>query len=487
MIEEAPLQLYLLALIFSPNPSEVKKRNRKQIPSWVLNEPNVPDDRKRLPGGLSIAHSSIIHSFAISLDSSLVATANGDCRVHIWDATSGMERSILEGNPDGVARVCFSPEGCLVAAFAQNCVSVWNIEAAFDATIQPEYQFHFKRQGSGKTFSHNPACAISPCGNLVAVVDCPHNIWVWDLKVKQSVKYHFQIESERSISGVYFSSDGLVLICVTFRSMNSCPKETLDAWCTSTGINVSTDGTSLGEFSRGIMPGTRDPSKLPTSLWASGGAHLIFFDRFPDEGVVFTSLDDGASFETSFSSADVYLLASFGGSEITLLVGKPFKKVSLKSDSSKVKCFEFSPNGKHLISTNSSNELRIWNMEGLGSKPTRFVEMYDGFREMSAKLGRSMRMMRRPPLHLQGQKVSHRFEVWIRSPDGTLLATGSWRGPTITIWDMKTGEEKFRLNGFTGPSSMQFSESSNLFAVMDKSIVHFWEMLHIGFVACITQ
>ncbi|CAG8172733.1 unnamed protein product [Penicillium salamii] len=465
MIEEAPLQLYLSALIFSPNSSEVKKRNRKEIPNWVLIEPHVPDDRKKLPGGLSIAHSSVIHSFAVSPDSSLVATACGDCMVHIWDAKSGMERLKLEGNPDGVARVCFSPDGCLVAALAQSCVSVWNIEGAFGVTIQPECQFHFNRQGSGTASPHHPACAISPCGNLVAVIDYPHDIWVWDMRVKQSVKYHFQVEAQRPITGVYFSFDGSLLICVTIWSEKTYPKETLDAWSTSTGIN----------FSHGIMSGTRDPSKLPTSLWSSGGAHLIFFDRFPDEGVVLISLGDDASIKTSFASAAVWLRAFISGSEVALLMGEQSKRVYLKTDSSQVKSIEFSPNGRHLITTNSSDELRIWNMEGLGSKPSRFVEMYDGFREIGARLSRSMRRMTRAPLHLQDQKSSYRFEVWIRSCDGSLLATGSWRGSTITIWDMRTGEEKFRLSGFTNPSFMQFSESGNIFTLMDKSSVHFWE------------
>ncbi|CAG8929648.1 unnamed protein product [Penicillium salamii] len=464
MIEEAPLQLYLSALIFSPNSSEVKKKNRKEIPSWILNEPNVPDNRKRLPGGLSIAHSSVIHSFAVSPDSSLVATACGDCMVHIWDTTSGMERSTLEGNPDGVARVCFSPDGCLVAAFAQNCVSVWNIQTAFDATIQPECRFHFNRQGSGTASSHHPACAFSPCGNLVAVIDYPHDIWVWDMRAKQSVKYHFQSEAQRPITGVYFSYDGSFLICVKFWSEETYPRETLDAWSTLTGINVSTDGTSLGEF-----------SKSPFSLWTSGGAHLVFLDRWPDEGVVSISLGYATSLRTSFASAAVYLGASIRGSEVSLSMGERFKRVTLKSDSSEVKSIQFSPNGKHLVTTNSSNELRIWNMEGLGSKSSRLVEMYDVFRGVGTILSRSMRRMREDPLYFQAQKLSHRFEVWIRSPDGSLLATGFLRGSTITIWDMKTGEMKFRLNGLTSPSLMQFSESGNLFAVTEKCIVHFWE------------
>lgn len=475
MIEEAPLQLYLSALIFSPNSSEVKKKNRKEIPSWILNEPNVPENRKRLPGGLSIAHSSVIHSFAVSPDSSLVATACGDCMVHIWDATSGMKRSTLEGNPDGLARVCFSPDGCLVAAFAQNCVSVWNIKAATDATIQPECQFHFNRQGSATASSHHPACAISPCGNLVAVIDYPHDIWVWDMRAKQSVKYQFQIEAQRPITGVYFSYDGSLLICVTFWSEKLY--ETLDAWSISTGINVSNDGASLGEFSQAIMPETRDLSKPPRLLETSGGAHLVFLDGFPDEseGVVFIPLFNDASFKTSFVSDAVGLHASLEGSKVYLLMGEQFKKVTLQSDSSEFKSIQFSPNGKHLITINSSDELTIWNMEGLESKPSRLLEIYDVFRGVGTRLSRSMRRIRGAPLYSQGQKLSHRIEVWIRSPDGSLLATDSPRGSNITIWDMKTGEMKFRLNGLTSASLMQFSESGNLFAVIDKSIVHFWE------------
>lgn len=170
MIEEAPLQLYISALIFTPISSEVRERYRKEMPSWILNEPQTPDDRGKSPGGFSIAHSSAIHSVAISPDSSLVATACGDCMVHIWDVRSGMQKSTLEGNPDGVASVCFSPNGCLVAAFAQNIVFVWNIESTLGARSQPECQFRFKRQGSETASSQHPKCAISPCGNLVTLI-----------------------------------------------------------------------------------------------------------------------------------------------------------------------------------------------------------------------------------------------------------------------------------------------------------------------------
>lgn len=460
MIEEAPLQLYVSALIFSPNSSEVRKRYRREMPSWILNEPRAPYNRKRSLRGLSIAHHSAIHSVAISPDGTLVATACGDCMIYIWDLASGIERLRLEGSPDGVANVCFSPDRCLVAAFSQNCVSTWNIEAAFDAIIQPDCQFRFERQGSGTASSRHPKCAISLCGNLVTVVDYPHDVWVWDMKAKQVVKHHFQVESQRFITGVFFSSDDSLLICVTVPSDKSEPNEILHAWRTSTGVGVPTD-------SLGITPWSKH-------LFSFGGAHLIITGATPIRNIVAIRIDEGDSIRATFVSADgEFLEAGANGSEITLWVRSRQKMAYLKHGSSEIKSIEFSPNGKYLISANSFDELRIWNIEAFWSKPSRFGFFWEAFTKFSGAKQLRRKLFLNPD---EGEILSSWVvDVWIRSRDGSLLATRPRNGRIVTIWDMKTGAEKFRLNVGKHTSDLRFSESGNVFTVRQKSSVEFWQ------------
>lgn len=473
MIEEAPLQLYVSALIFSPNSSEVRKNNRKEIPSWILNEPCVPDNRSKSPHGVSIAHSSGIQSVAISPDSILVATACGDCMIHIWDAITGAERLRLEGNPDGVASVCFSPNGCLVASFAQNCVSVWNIEAALGTKCQPECQFRFNRQGSGKVPSPHPICALSPNGNLVTVVDQPNHIWVWDMRVKQSVKYHFQTQSLfRPITGVYFSSDGSLLICITVLPENPNGSETLHSWDTSTGIKVSTEKSVVKGPLLGIMPGTRYITISPRV--SNSGARLVLRDArtgLDDMGI---PLGPDQPIKALCRPADGrFLLASLVGHGIIVWVlGEHKKETFLIKDSHNIKTIDFSPNGKYLISATSSNGVIIWNIEGFESKPSRLMEIYQGLLERGTNWGRLMSMT----LNVNRTKaIEDQFGMWVRCHDGSLLATGALQGSTITIWDTKTGEEKFRLNAPDFLHDPEFSQSGNVFAAVGESGVHFWE------------
>ncbi|KAF4764819.1 hypothetical protein HAV15_003860 [Penicillium sp. str.  len=71
--------------------------------------------------------------------------------------------------------------------------------------------------------------------------------------------------------------------------------------------------------------------------------------------------------------------------------------------------------------------------------------------------------------------IEDQFGMWVRCHDGSLLATGALQGSTITIWDTKTGEEKFRLNAPDFLHDPEFSQSGNVFAAVGESGVHFWE------------
>lgn len=482
MIEETPLQLYVSALVFSPRSSEVKKRNRGEMPSWILNEFPGPGDwsSSESSRSLSIAHSSKIYSFAISPDSTLVATACGDRMIHIWDVMNGIERFRLEGNPDGVASVCFSPNMCLVASSAENLVSIWNIQAALGARHQPEFQLCFTRQGVDPKSSNHPMCAISSSGNVLTAVDYPNDIWVWDMAAKQSPKYHFQVESPRKIIGVYFSSDGSLLIAITV--LSDWPwwgekGEIVDAWHISTGIKVSTEKSAPEGPFLGILSGTRYMTVPPIQF--SNRRRLTLRDartglnerksHIPG----FAKLGDWTPSKALCRPGDgKFLLASRMGPSIILgMLGD--KNVTLLEIETDVERFNVSPDGKHIVSNNSSNEVRVRNIEGIFSKSPLPMKMHRCLQNVGSQWGRLMRRILNTNQFTSGDLGPF---GWTICADGSLLATDGNRNSPIIIWDTKRGEEKFCLNlPKTRRRMAKFSASGNVVGVLDSSSIHLWE------------
>lgn len=429
IIEEAPLQIYVSGLIFSPKSSELRKQSCKEAPSWILKEPRKPDNWSESYRGLSIARSSVIHSVAISPDSRLVATACGDRMVHIWDATSGTRRFKLEGNLSGWASVCFSPNGRLVASSSQNRLSVWNIQSSFGARSQPDFQLRFRRLGFWTGPATHQICAFSSEENLVAVADIPRDILVWDIKAKESPKYHFQVERGTRITGIYFSSDGSLLISIIATKERGQFNEILHAWNALTGVKVSSTRITPKEFWLGSMPGTRYITISPPV--STEGPCLVLRDARDGSDGMRVPLGPNSPTKAICRPADRKLiLASFKQYAIFLwMLGESCAPTVLKSDSI-IKSITFSPNGKLLISVNESNELKIWNIEEFGSKPSRLMEIYQGLQGIRANWGRQSKIDLKKK---QSQVPSCGFDVWVRSPDGSLLATGAYQGPTVVI------------------------------------------------------
>src|SRR5437762_11407368 len=101
MIENAPLQAYASALVFSPARSLVRDRFKAEEPNWITTKPAMEADWNACLQTLE-GHSNPVNSVAFSAEGNHLASGSGDCTVKIWDAATGKCLQTLDGHSNWV-------------------------------------------------------------------------------------------------------------------------------------------------------------------------------------------------------------------------------------------------------------------------------------------------------------------------------------------------------------------------------------------------
>ena len=133
-IEEAPLQVYVSALVFSPMSSLIRKLFEKEAPSWISIKPPMTENWSACLQTLE-GHSGSVTSVTFSHDSTRLASASDDKTVKVWDAVSGACLQTLQGHSSYVMSVAFSHNSTRLASASEDkTVKVW--DAASGACLQ---------------------------------------------------------------------------------------------------------------------------------------------------------------------------------------------------------------------------------------------------------------------------------------------------------------------------------------------------------------
>jgi len=126
LIEQAPLQTYISALLFTPVGSIIRRMFAKEEPSWVLTKPVVEKVWSRCLQTFE-GHSDSVCSVAFSPDGSRIVSGSGDTTIRIWDARSGKEVQKLEGHSSWVCSVAFSPDGSRIVSGSRDAtIRIWD-------------------------------------------------------------------------------------------------------------------------------------------------------------------------------------------------------------------------------------------------------------------------------------------------------------------------------------------------------------------------
>ena len=127
-IENAPLQAYTSALLFSPINSLVRREFSREEPIWASLKPIVETSWRPCMQTLE-GHSSSVRSVTFSGDGQHIVSESSDSTVKVWDTQAGGCAQTLDGHSDWVLSVVFSPDGQhIVSGSGDSTIKIWDMQ-----------------------------------------------------------------------------------------------------------------------------------------------------------------------------------------------------------------------------------------------------------------------------------------------------------------------------------------------------------------------
>jgi WD40 repeat protein len=339
-------------VVLSPNKAYLAATTRQNSGDMVVHVWDLAAKRQLA----LLPHDSSVDEMVFNAANRLLATADGQTTVRLWDPSSAQPELVRILPGEWPRRVALSPDGQLVAAaiYDSNTARLWDVTTgkAFLALLHPK---------------RVDAMAFSPDGAHLVTSSADMIVRLWEVATGREL---LQFNHESAVYGIAFSLDGSLIATRTAAG-------TVHLWEVTSGKErqVARDGfTNTLAFSpdgrflvtaEGRREMTRDKENmfqeshvglLAARQWdvATGQEMARFLHSYLVDRVLFSP--DGALVATdmSLSRTDaVHLWEVTTGKLVARLVASP--------DGDPIDARAFSPGGKYLATT-IDKEVWIWNV-----------------------------------------------------------------------------------------------------------------------------
>ncbi|KST65375.1 nSTAND1 domain-containing NTPase [Mastigocoleus testarum] len=404
-------------------------------------------------------HSGEVSSISFSPNSKIIASGSVDQTIKLWNPNTGEVIKTLTGDSHRIGSVSFSPNGKIVASGSQNgTIQLWDPNTGRNIRT-------IKRHSHPVT-----SLSFSPNGKILASGSTDNNIKLWNSNTGENIQ--ILGGHSRSVTTLSFSPDSKTIV-------SGSKDKTVKLWDTSTGkqirslrghhrtitsVNFSSDG-------KNIISASRDGSVKLRDVESGGRKENIKLHSSSINDIDYSS--DGKIIASASCDRTVRLWNSSTGKEIRTL-----------KHASGVNTVNFSPNGKMIASGTDDGSVTIWNRDGTikiwnllipeqikndKSQATRVrtLEFSPDSETIAFNSNentiRVWNLSTRREIHiLKGHSGEVRSLSF--SPDGKILASGAVDN-TIKLWDTHTGKEIKTLRGHSDKViSVSFSPDGNIIA-----------------------
>ncbi|MCO5192392.1 MAG: protein kinase [Anaerolineae bacterium] len=390
-----------------------------------------------------------VSQFVLSPDWSRIAIGYLDGTASLWSTDTGEKIADLNGHISRVG-VAFSRDSQRLSSVDEQTAKVWDAATG-------EEQLSFPHSGWPLS---SATTALSPDGNLLAIVVNTREIGIWDLEAVSNnptdpARLTTLTGGHTLVPlGMNFSADGTKLV-------SGSRDQTARIWDPITGeeLLVLPGGTSnvlTADFSSDmtqILTGSQDGTVKLWDITSSGAEQLDSVPLVPDAGAI------------ALNPEETHLAVETGDGKV-LIWDLRSKQIllTIEGHMEGIRDIEYSPDGRKIVTSSPDRTAIIWNatsgeplltLEGHGERISGFTWQgivgvdysSDGRKLATAGRDGTARIWdgETGTELLKLEHASALFDVKF-SPDDRLLATASDEpDATLVLWDAVTGEKLFTL------------------------------------------
>jgi WD40 repeat protein len=460
-----------VSLAFTPDSGMVFAKSGEEIAWW-----NVASGERL--GSLEVGQGAEVAFF---LDGARLAAVSNDRRIELRDLERGERLRVLEGHNDRVSGLAFSPDGSLLAAVTVRGgkLWLWDVRSGDPLDIAGELRvassLAFSHDGTtlavkydgaihlwdvrtwvhlqtlevggytGVAYTGVESLAFSPDGSLLAAACDDGMVRLWDVRTGALLR-----TLDGDIENVTFSRAGTTLAAVELGG------ETVRLWDVETGALL------------GTLQGYGSISGLAVS---PDGTVFVSYFSFHDGGIETWDIRTGQIVRTLEATRTTHIALSADGTTLAAAMedaimvwdtatGQRLQAFARSSDAwPPLTGLALSPDGRMLACASRGSgvayDVRTGEVLGLfgGGDGSQVVFSPDGdwLAEADWDFGVSLLNARTGELELvhELEVPGHYLGGLAFSPDGEMLATGSYDNDAIWLWDVETEEIVRSLEGHT--------------------------------------